>query len=92
MALHGKDGRFISGKTYKTIQEVISVNGELRYKCTKCFEFKPKTGFSKTYESGNLCLACYLCNRIKSNIFTEKEMLEISKKYIVGRERGYDLL
>jgi hypothetical protein len=31
------------------------------------------------YTSKNIVLACDICNVVKSNIFTEKEMLEIGK-------------
>lgn len=37
---------------------------------------------NKGYEKGNLLLSCATCNRIKSNIFSYSEMLEIAKKYI----------
>jgi len=31
------------------------------------------------YESGNICLCCINCNRIKSNIFSYEEMLAIGE-------------
>ena len=37
---------------------------------------------SRGYSLDNICLACMLCNFIKSNIFTYEEMLEIGKKYL----------
>ena len=37
------------------------------------------------YEKGNLALACMICNKIKSDFFSEKEMLEIAKKYVTPR-------
>jgi hypothetical protein len=33
----------------------------------------------KGYDKGNLVLACYRCNWVKSNFFTEQEMIEIGK-------------
>lgn len=34
------------------------------------------------YSSGNLCIACYTCNLMKSNVLNEQEMLEIGHQYI----------
>lgn len=36
----------------------------------------------KGYVIGNIVLACAICNIIKSNFFTPKEMKEIAEKYI----------
>lgn len=37
------------------------------------------------YQERNICLACPTCNKVKNNVFSEKEMLEIGKKYIVPK-------
>ena len=37
---------------------------------------------NRGYELNNLVLACYLCNAVKNNVFTEQEMLEIGERYI----------
>lgn len=34
------------------------------------------------YFISNICLACVVCNRIKSNFFNHDEFIEISQKYI----------
>ena len=43
----------------------------------------------KDYELKNMVLACYRCNTIKGDYFTEQEMLEIGK-IIKNRKRGYN--
>ena len=40
----------------------------------------------RNYDLENLVLACGLCNRIKSNIFTYLEMKEIGDKYLKGKQ------
>ncbi|KKT68115.1 MAG: Restriction endonuclease PacI [Candidatus Uhrbacteria bacterium GW2011_GWF2_44_350] len=37
------------------------------------------------YRPGNLVLACFMCNRLKSDIFTEEEWFEIVQKYNLVR-------
>ena len=37
------------------------------------------------YRPGNLVLACFMCNRLKSDIFTEEAWLEIVQKYNLVR-------
>lgn len=34
------------------------------------------------YEIGNMCLSCWNCNRLKSDLFTYEEWKEIAQKYI----------
>ena len=41
------------------------------------------------YTPDNIAMCCMPCNSVKSNIFTEQEMLEIADKYIKPkRQRG----
>ncbi len=44
-----------------------------------------RTDNSKPYALENIVLACHRCNTIKGGTFTEEEMTEIGKKYLVGR-------
>lgn len=37
------------------------------------------------YVRENICLACWICNKIKSNVFTESEFREIAQKYVRPR-------
>ena len=37
---------------------------------------------NRGYTPDNMVLACLYCNRVKNELFTEKEMLEIGLKYI----------
>ena len=41
----------------------------------------------KGYIRGNIAFACYLCNHVKSNIFTADEMVGIAHKYITPKWR-----
>jgi hypothetical protein len=43
---------------------------------------------NKGYRIGNIVLACPMCNLVKGNYFTEKEMLIIGK--IIKRKQKYD--
>ena len=42
---------------------------------------------NKGYTRDNICISCQFCNMIKSNIFTEEEMLEIANKYLKPKMR-----
>jgi len=44
---------------------------------------------SECYDRDNCVPACFLCNKLKSNFFTEKEFLEIAKKYIKPKWEKY---
>ena len=37
------------------------------------------------YIPDNMTLACHICNKVKNNVFTEQEMLEIAEKHIKRR-------
>ena len=41
------------------------------------------------YSKDNIVLACATCNRVKADILSYKEMLEIGKKYIAPRWRNF---
>lgn len=41
------------------------------------------------YELSNLCLACFRCNNMKSNFFTEEEWKEVADKFIKPRLGEY---
>lgn len=41
------------------------------------------------YEISNMCMACFRCNNLKSNFFTDKEWMQIAKKYIKPRLNEY---
>lgn len=44
------------------------------------------------YAPDNVCLACYLCNQIKGDIFTAAEMKHIATQYIKPRwQMAYDI-
>lgn len=44
---------------------------------------------TRGYEQNNICLACFRCNNMKSNFFTEAEWKEIADKYIKPRLEEY---
>lgn len=46
---------------------------------------KDNDGF---YTIDNMCMSCWLCNRLKSDFFTHSEFIEIAKKYIVPKRLG----
>jgi len=41
------------------------------------------------YRLDNICLACFRCNNMKSNFFTEQEWVEICDKYVKPRLDDY---
>jgi len=41
------------------------------------------------YELSNMCLACFRCNNMKSDFFTEEEWMDIAKRYISPRLNEY---
>lgn len=53
--------------------------GRLYKKCGISIDRKNN---NQDYQLPNMCLACKLCNRLKSDFFTEKEFKEIAIKYI----------
>lgn len=61
----------------KTLHQVINDNDTMN-NCRTRLTIDRKDN-DKPYEVSNIVLACYRCNMIKSNFFTEKEMLEIGK-------------
>jgi len=44
---------------------------------------------SQPYKLGNIVLACRLCNAVKNEILTEKEMKKIAQKYIKPKWQNY---
>lgn len=53
---------------------------ELKGHRNVCLSFDRKDN-QQAYTLRNIALACGLCNRLKSNIFSEIEMLEIAQRY-----------
>jgi hypothetical protein len=55
------------------------------YKITKDYGYEcnrltvDRLDNNKGYENGNLALSCMRCNGVKSDYFTEEEMLKIGK-------------
>jgi hypothetical protein len=61
----------------------IELNPDMRIKTEKRDNLTIDRKYNEVgYVEGNLCIACGLCNMVKSNIFTYEEMKEIASKYI----------
>ena len=44
---------------------------------------------NKGYSADNCVSCCFLCNKLKSNFFTEKEFIEIAEKYVTPRWKKF---
>lgn len=72
--------------TYTEFEEWFNSQSSYCSYCDKFFESIRELTIDrmendKGYVLGNLALSCDRCNRIKSNIFSSKEMKEIGTKY-----------
>jgi alkylated DNA repair dioxygenase AlkB len=61
----------------RTLTEIAKENDRLNRKCNRLTV--DRLDNNKGYENGNLALSCMRCNGVKSDYFTEEEMLKIGK-------------